>query len=117
MDNQNHPDAPMPPRAPEPPPALSNDLPEAHDKTTEQIHSLSNFSVSEAIGLPLLTKDVGKTGPKTGSQTRDRTSNGDRVVMDWREATFGLFNREDQMMFAAGALMVLGPLFFGMMRG
>ena len=102
-------DAP-PPRSDVPPPAPSNALPEAHDKTTEQIHSLSNFSVSEAVGLPLLSKDIGKTSP-TGRPDSRAAASGPR------QGYFGYYSSEDRIMAAFAIVMILGPLLLGAFRG
>jgi hypothetical protein len=109
MDQQPNPAAN--PDAPPPPPA--NDLPEAHDATTEKIHNLSNFHVSEALGLPLLTKDIGKTSP-TGRTTASRA---DAVAGGERQGYFSYFSGQDRLMFGAAALIILGPLLLGAMRG
>ena len=109
------PNAPQPQPSNEPPPTRGpNDLPEAHDKTTEQIHSLSNFNVSEALGLPLLTKDIKTNGSQPREQTAGAASRGDQGDPS---GPFGLFSSRDRLMFGASAVMVLGPLFFGMMQG
>lgn len=110
MDQQPHasPDAP--------PPSQSNDLPEAHDPTTEKIHSLSNFHVSEALGLPLLTKDVGKTG----STTERKPETGRKLsgmADDPGPGLFAYYSAQDRLMAAAVCAVILGPLFFGALRG
>ena len=91
-----------------------NNLPEANDKTTERIHSLSNFNVSDKLGLPLLTKDIKTNGSQprdlgAGAVARDESGNSG--------GPFGLFSSRDRLVLAASAIMILGPLFFGMMRG
>jgi hypothetical protein len=97
-----------------PPPAQSNEqsnnLPEAHDKTTEQIHEMSNFHVSEALGVPLLSKDIGKSGQQTASSGR-------RAGANDRAGSFGYYSSQDRMMAAASAVMILGPLLLGALRG
>jgi len=123
LEDNFDPNAPQPqpfsesqPRSNEPPRERGpNNLPEAHDKTTEQISSLSNFNVSDALGLPLLTKDI-KTN---GSQPRDRESNSGFLADHGGSGTgyFGLFSQRDRLVACASAIMILGPLFFGMMRG
>jgi len=145
MDNSFNPDVPPPPRPLEPETRAPSDLPEAHDKTTEQIHqlskpkpndktaeqihelskpkehdktteqirSLSNFNVSEALGLPLLTKDIGKPTRREGTGTTASAQNGTRESF----FNFGYYSAQDRLMGAAVCLIILGPLFLGAFRG
>jgi len=116
LEDNFDPNARQPQPSNEPQPARGpNNLPEAHDKTTERIHNLANFNVSEALGLPLLTKDI-KT---TSSQPREQAAGA--VARDNDSGSFGgyfaLFSQRDRLVAGASAIMILGPLFFGMMRG
>jgi hypothetical protein len=94
----------------------ARELPEARDETTKQIHEMSNFSVSESLGIPLLTKDVGKTNGDTRGSERLRQDS------DRRGARFSLFDvysdvdPRDRLMAIVSAVMVLGPLALGAFR-
>jgi hypothetical protein len=109
MDSNDY--APEPPRPHEPPPArAANDLPEARDKTTERIHNMADFKVSEYLGLPLLTKDIGRKEPRTDAQPGRRRGG-------FADTYFGYFSSQDRPMLAAAAVINLGPLFLGALRG
>ena len=93
----------------------ARELPEARDETTKQIHELSDFKVSDYLGLPLLTKDVGKTD-EPARKADDRTS---KPAARWQFGggnIFAPFDSRDRWIAVAMAAMILGPLFFGAMR-
>ena len=113
LEENFDPNAPQPQSSKEPAARGPNNLPEAHDKTTEQISSLSNFNVSEALGLPLLTKDIKTNDSRPHDLGAGAVAYGDQGDSS---GPFGLFSSRDRLILAASAVMILGPLFFGMMQ-
>ena len=93
-----------------------NDLPEARDSTTENIHNLSNFNVSDALGVPLLTKDVGAAQPRSGSQEEGRRVAGEtetRKGGSFAGGVFDVFGHRDRLAFGVATAMMLLPLIGG----
>lgn len=87
-----------------------NDLPEAHDPTTRQIHEMSDFSLSGALGIPLLAKDTAER-PTSSKPTGPRpfaTQPGETIG-----SYFAYFTKQDRLVIAASAAMILGPLLVG----
>ena len=93
------------------------------DRTREAIHHLTDFSVSQALGIPLLTQDFSPAGSVIGVRTLiDEKSQ--RARPDWSSwvrapaprifpalSQPAGFSRLDFMAACAAALMTIGPLF------
>lgn len=102
-----------------------NDLPEAHDPTTARIHRLSSFNVSDALGIPLLTSDIGKNSEESGAHAEGRLMGGPEAQgrsgggqgggfsTHSVSGLLAVFDKRDGFALVAVVVMIWGPLFFG----